>query len=165
VVLLCLSGVPLRKSDPDGGAYFPNHFELRDELSAALAALQEHPLYFRLLPERAFLGYSQGATMGALAVVGEHEFASLVLIEGGAENWTQGRARSFRGNGGKRVLLVCGTPGCKAHAERSVPVLLAADLASEAEFVEGAGHTYVGAVAETVWQKLLSWGYGSDPHD
>ncbi len=159
VVLLCLTGKPLRTSEPEGGAFFPDHFALRAELSAALTALGKHALAPRLSEHRAFLGYSQGATMGALALVSEIPFARIVLIEGGGEYFTDARSQALATFGVRTVLLSCGTTSCEAHAERSVRALRAAGVSVETAHVPGAGHLYWGDVGQSVLRALAAWGY------
>lgn len=82
-IIACPTGALLDRRQPNGGAYFPDHFRLRAELVALVAALRGR--FSQDLTERfRFMGYSQGATMGALAIVGELDvFDELVLIEGG----------------------------------------------------------------------------------
>lgn len=109
------------------------------------------------------MGYSQGATMGALAVVGELPvFDELVLIEGGGESWTATRARAFRENGGRRIILGCGTRGCERHAQRSMPILKEAGVDATFANAPGGGHTYGGTVGEAVYAALQAWNATSD---
>lgn len=157
-VIVCPQGSLLDKRDPDGGAYYPDHLALRGELKALSAAVLERwgdavaPQSWR------YMGYSQGATMGALAIVGEVGFFSeLILIEGGGENWTLGRARAFKESGGRRVLLLCGTPGCAKRGEASASVLNGAGLDALFKNAPGSGHTYGGQVARLVHEGMVRW--------
>lgn len=154
VALLCLAGKPLRTAEPQGGSYFPDHLALRAELAAALVAAQEARPGLRAAEERWFLGYSQGATMGALALVGEIDFAHLLLIEGGGEHWTSQRARVFLDRGGRSVFLACGTKGCAAHAARSVPLLEGAGIEAKAYTDLAMGHAYWGDLGKQAAEHL-----------
>lgn len=164
VLLVCPTGKPLRTAEPLGGAYYPDHLKLREELHAIFEALRaaaaqpsgELP---GLAPGKAvYLGYSQGATMGALAIVGEMSaFSHLVLIEGGAENWNVSRAQSFRQTAGKGVFLVCGTRGCGARLSGAKAALLRAELSAEVLMVEGGGHAYWGIVGEQTAEVLSTF--------
>jgi predicted esterase len=157
-VLVCPEGALLDRRNPHGGAYYPDHLKLREELVALVAALRER-LGARIVQGGyRYVGYSQGATMGALAIVGEIDFfKELVLIEGGGENWSSRRATEFKARGGERVLLSCGTQGCTAHARRSVPILEAAGVEAQEAHAPGAGHTYGGGVGRAVLAKMADW--------
>lgn len=161
VWIVCPTGALLRRGDPEGGAYFPDHKKLREELRALSAQLKR--LHGKEVSDEdwTFIGYSQGATMGALAIVhpreaGESEriFTRLVLVEGGGEYWTDARSRSFSEAGGTHVTLACGTPGCAKNAERSLAPLEKAGLTASFANAPGGGHTYGGAVADAFVPKL-----------
>jgi predicted esterase len=156
--LLCPRGRALRRG-VEGSYYYPDHLTLEREVSAAVNAARatygsriarEHGVY---------LGYSQGATMGALMVV-DHgaEFPHLVLIEGGSSDWTQQRAARFRKTGGQSVYIVCGTASCARNATRSAATLEQAGLRALAEHAEGGGHTELGPVGELAerWLETLA---------
>jgi pimeloyl-ACP methyl ester carboxylesterase len=161
VWLVCPTGTLLRRGEPDGGAYYPDHRKLREELRALSAQLKKD--HGQVLSDKdwTFIGYSQGATMGALAVVhpreaGEPEriFTRLVLVEGGSEYWTDARSRSFSEAGGTHVTLACGTRGCANNAERSRAPLEKAGLTFAFANAPGAGHTYGGKVADAFIPEL-----------
>jgi predicted esterase len=156
-ILVCPSGALLNRGEPDGGAYFPDHFAFRAELVAILQSLEES-FPGKLRPGFRFMGYSQGATMGALAVVGEISvFQEMVLMEGGAEHWTHTRAQSFGKSGGRRVILACGTRGCSRHAERAKAAFVGGAVELHVLSAPSAGHTYGGAVAQQVLQVMATW--------
>lgn len=158
VVLICPQGSLLNRAEPDGGAYYPDHLALGRELVALLAAIEEK--WGEAVDEGSFryIGYSQGATMGALAVVGELPvFTELVLIEGGGESWTPSRAHSFKESGGQRVLLACGTPGCAKRGEQSVLVLRQAGVEARHVHAPGGGHTYGGEVGRLALEGMRAW--------
>ncbi|HLV21841.1 MAG TPA: hypothetical protein VKZ49_13195 [Polyangiaceae bacterium] len=147
--VLCPAGVPLDRDS--GGYFFRNHHELEREVLAALAALQAE------LGDRVasgpvvYTGYSQGATMGALMLVGHADvFSRVALIEGGERQWNVPIARKFARAGGQRVLFACGRRSCFTGAQRSADWLEQAGIAARVEHAAGAGHTYGGAVAERV---------------
>ena len=119
-VIVCLRGRAIRKGSPQHGYYYPDHLALERELLAALESMgqrhAEHADARRLI----YAGYSQGAQMGLLMLLGRGALAPrLLLIEGGSGDWTEKRAATFAKSGGERVALVCGTPGCHANAQRS----------------------------------------------
>lgn len=158
IVLICPQGSLLRRGEPEGGAYFPDHLALRKELLALIDATQQRFSDHIADSDWRFIGYSQGATMGALAIVGEISiFSDLVLIEGGGENWTLQRALDFKGNGGERVLLACGTNGCAKRAEKSVEALEQAGLWARHQHANGVGHTYGGGVGRAVLETMMTW--------
>lgn len=161
VWIVCPTGTLLRRSEPDGGAYYPDHRKLREELRALSAQLKKD--HGQVLSDKdwTFIGYSQGATMGALAIVhpreaGEPEriFTRLVLVEGGSEYWTDARSRSFSEAGGTHVILACGTQSCAKHAERSRAPVEKAGLTFAFANAPGGGHTYGGAVADAFVPEL-----------
>jgi predicted esterase len=158
--LLCPRGVRLDTfAEPANQGYFyPDHHALAREVTAALAALRAR--FGERLDERApiYAGFSQGATMGALAFVGRAAtFARLILIEGGvgeSDEWTIHGARAFREGGAERVLFACGRPSCFSAAQRSLTYLGKAGLEGRVVHAVGAGHTYGGAVADRVIHAL-----------
>jgi predicted esterase len=150
-IVLCLRGQAIRKGSEDHGYYFPDHLALGRETLAALDSLtRRHPDLVD--PKQAvYAGYSQGAQMGMLMLLGRGSLVPrLLLVEGGSGDWNKAYARRFAKSGGERVALVCGTPGCFQNAERSAAELKAAGVWSVVHYARGAGHTYGGPViAET----------------
>jgi predicted esterase len=142
----CPTGVPLRRGE-SGSYYYPDHPTLEREVLAVVAAVRAN--YGARVSERdgVYLGYSQGATMGALMVV-EHgaDFPHLVLIEGGSGDWTLKRAERFRASGGQSVFIVCGTSPCAGRAVTSARTLERAGLHAVTRYAEGGGHTELGSV-------------------
>lgn len=162
VWIVCPTGSLLDVRNPEGGAYFPNHRALRSELRALRKALQV--AYGEQLQAEGwtYIGYSQGATMGALSIVSPQEagepercFQRLILIEGGGEYWTLNRAKSFKAAGGTSVTLACGTAGCAKHANTALPHMKVAELAAYFIDAPGGGHTYEGSVAEALLPHIL----------
>ena len=145
-VVLCLRGKAISARE-NYGFYYPDHHALGAELAAAVAACRA------AMPSRLtdapilYTGYSQGASMGSLALA-EHgaHYPYLVLTEGGFKEWSAQNARRFAQSGGKRVLFVCGGRGCRDHAVKSARMLESAGVATRVEHVPHGGHTDDGAV-------------------
>lgn len=155
--VLCPRGAPLSRRYR-GSYYYPNHFELEREVVAMLSAARER--YSDMLSDEpgVYAGFSQGATMGALMVIDlGRDFRALVLVEGGWSEWTLKRARRFRETGGESVALICGGAGCTARARTSAQILEQAGLRAHVEHVEGAGHTFLGSVAERAAWVFDEW--------
>jgi predicted esterase len=153
-ILLCPRGVALRRGQ-EGSYFYPDHHALEREVKASVDAARG-TLGARIATTgAAYVGFSQGATMGALMLV-DHgaEFAHLLLIEGGSRDWTFARATRFRETGGKSVFIVCGTTTCSEHATRAKPVLERAGLRAEVRAVPDGGHTELGPVGVEA-EKLL----------
>ncbi len=165
VLIVCPTGTLLRKNDEQGGAYFQSHLVLREELDALTTALESRFQERVVRGGWLYLGYSQGATMGALALlegkplVGEHRFSHLVLVEGGGENWNVARSRKLQESGGESVALVCGTPSCGRHGRGNIPHLEQAGLTAALIEVEGGGHAYWGPMTDGVRAALAKAGY------
>jgi predicted esterase len=161
-LLLCIRG-RARSPAPADGDYYPDHLTLERETFAALNALRsrfaariaEGPLYY--------VGFSQGATMGALMLL-DHasEVPRLALVEGGFAQWNVPRAKEFRARGGERVLFVCGTEQCAKSARNASRWFNQAGVAAHLEYVRGAGHSHGGAV-ETHIAALYPWLVAGDP--
>jgi len=150
--LVCPSGTPFRRGE---AAYFyRDHHALEREVVASVGAARAKYGARITKDGGVYVGYSQGATMGALMLV-DHgsEFSHLLLIEGGSGDWTLARSQRFRATGGKSVFIVCGTPACEKRATRSQPVLERAGLHAEVRALSG-GHTELGEVGAAA-EKLL----------
>jgi predicted esterase len=155
--MLCPRGTAL--SDRyEGSYYYQNHFVLEREVVAMLRAARTR--YADAISDEpgVYAGFSQGATMGALMVI-DHgsDFRALVLVEGGWGEWTSKRARRFRETGGQSVALICGGAGCTARARQSQQILERAGLRVHVEHAEGAGHTFLGSVAERARWVFDEW--------
>lgn len=89
-----------------------------------------------------FAGFSQGATY-AEPLLRKHaaRFPIVILAEGGyAIARSPAFAAAFREGGGRRVVLVCGNPGCFATANQAKKVLLRAGLEAMVVGDPKAGH-------------------------
>jgi len=157
-IIVCLRGAMVNKLiGPEAGFYYPNHHALEKELIATLDSF-ETAFAERILPESyVYAGYSQGATMGALMLPPHAgRFRRVLLVEGGFDDWALASARRFAQSGGQRVAFVCGVAACNRGAERSAQILARADLLALRKHAPGAGHTYLGAVADRI-QEALPW--------
>lgn len=170
-VVLCPRGRRLDAREPFDLApcYFPDHYYLGAVVEASLQALLARaegagPGGLRLDPEGAvFAGYSQGATMGALVIARPpRRFARALLVEGGVGEWNVAIAARYRAGGGQRVALVCGGLGCALAAADSARWLEQGGVSARTIHVEGAGHTYGGAVAARL-PEVLRWLVADDP--
>lgn len=146
LLLACLRGKPMLPYE--GSYYYPEHHTLGQIFTQTLDRLKValEPRNSRL---QLYVGYSQGATMGALML---HEVATvppnLLLVEGGYEGWTVKRCRTFKLKGGRRVYFACGTDTCAKRAELIVERLNGAGIEARYGFAQGAGHTPGGQVGE-----------------
>jgi len=148
--ILCIAGTPIGPGEQNG-FFFANHLELEKEVLAAMLAMRAQFKGRIASKDAVYVAYSQGATMGALMLEAHGDlFSRLVLVEGGAWNWTLSRGKQFKKNGGQRILLVCGTAGCNTGAQRSAQVLAHSGLSVRVLDVPGGGHAYWGAVAAAV---------------
>jgi predicted esterase len=155
--LLCPSGRRMFASDPSRGYYYPNHVVLAEELQGARDAMLQH--YAMRIREEAivYVGYSQGASMGVLAVHKHGDWwPRLLLVEGGYDGWTASLSKRYAASGGRRVLFVCGTAHCREHARASVGLLERAGVAAQLRVANGAGHRPDGPVAAAV-RDGLGW--------
>jgi predicted esterase len=155
-IVACLPGEPLYRQHPERGFYFKDHRALARELEAAMLAIEAR-FGTRLDADRTYVGYSQGATMGALLLPDSPLFFRQILfIEGGGEGMPRASAQRLKDKGTERVLFACGTNGCKSRAGRVASVLQAVGIDARVVFGEGAGHTYLGAVETTVLE-VTGW--------
>lgn len=157
-IVVCPRGAMVNRIvGPDAGFYYPNHFALEKEVLATLESF-EAAYSERILPESyVYAGYSQGATMGALMLPAHAgRFKRIILVEGGFDDWALSSALKFAQNGGERVAFVCGVAACKRGAEKSLQILARAELLSLSRHAPGAGHTYLGPVADRI-QEAFRW--------
>ena len=89
-----------------------------------------------------FAGFSQGATLAEPLLRAEAvRFPIAILAEGGYRTaQSPAFARAYRAAGGRRVVLVCGTPPCFASAVTSKKVLEAAGVETLVVGDPKAGH-------------------------
>jgi predicted esterase len=156
--VLCTRG---RKIEPTA-FYYPNHFFIDRETTAALDALRSR-FGARVAEGPAlYAGYSQGAIHGApLLQLRPESYPRAVFIEGGAA-WTAASAARYRKAGGKRLLYVCGTAGCRKGAERAVKIVSDSGVDTELIWLPTAGHDYPPRMGELITERL-GWLVRDDP--
>lgn len=162
-LIACTRGTPNNRHKPEAerGYFYDGHPRLGKELAALLAALAStEPYASEVLREDAvYIGYSQGASMGILALHAAPElaahFSAILLVEGGVAEWTVAYAERLAARR-VRVALVCGQPKCSAAAERSAAWMKRAGLDHRVRSATGAGHTFQGRIGEAA-KALLPW--------
>src|SRR5690606_12986122 len=99
---------------------FPEHRTLGRIWSAAVEAFDAKFGGRSMSHSNVYVGYSQGASMGAW-VLPDHaaRFDRALLIEGGYREWNVQRGLEFKRAGGRAIHLVCGTGSCFQQATRS----------------------------------------------
>lgn len=142
--------------DRTRGYYYPDHLKLSDELTTARLAMVEKHSPALQAGANVYIGYSQGASMGALAVAAHGDlWPKLALVEGGYDAFSAALARTYEGSGGRRVLFVCGTEHCRKLANLSVLSLTRAGVAARLLTAPNAGHRPDGPVAARVREGLI----------
>jgi len=165
--ILCTRG---RETDrflpPDQRGYFyDGHIELGKEVVRAVAALDVG--YKGRVDSKGavFAGYSQGASMGALFIHERREhaamFSRIILVEGGAKEWTVAAAERLH-DVGARVAIFCGQAFCDASARSSLKWMQRSGLDARTFYAPGAGHTYGGDVGTQV-EAARRWLFAGDP--
>jgi pimeloyl-ACP methyl ester carboxylesterase len=152
---LCPQGKRLHAKDPAQGYYYPDHLALQREVLGAIERFETLVVPPDATRPYVYAGYSQGATMGALAFA-QHGglFAELVLVEGGFADWSQALVNQFRESGGKAVLFVCGTKHCATQAAGAVHRFTKSGLKAKLARASGAGHVPNGAVGQALSSSL-----------
>jgi pimeloyl-ACP methyl ester carboxylesterase len=162
--VLCPRGTPLASAKGgDDGYYFRDHHALGREVLDAIDALRAR--FDRELDRgpAVYVGFSQGATMGALFASAHPEiFPRMVLVEGGhGDEWSLATARRFREGGGARVLYACGQAGCRDGARTMMAWLDRAGVATRLVFAP-VGHAFAGALLDDV-RASFAWLVEGDP--
>ncbi len=138
--VLCIPGRSMGSAD---AFYYENHRALAARVNEGLAALAGGAYANVDESRRIYIGYSQGATMGSLALDSiETAFAAVLLIEGGYQQWTIRSAERFRTRGGRIALLLCGTRACERAAPRTVRWLRQAGVEAWTEGSGQWGHAF-----------------------
>jgi hypothetical protein len=154
--VLCTRGRTMNATLPpdDRGYFYDGHIELGNEVEAALGALASAYGARADLDAITFAGFSQGASMGILFLEQGGARAAhvrrILLVEGGAGDWTIDLASRLAKDGVDRVAIVCGQRSCHEKSERSMRWIEKAGLAAFSRYAEGAGHTDGGAVRPLV---------------
>jgi dienelactone hydrolase len=166
--ILCTRGHPIDARVPaDEAAYFyDGHVELGKEVRAALDALLARYGSRVDLERSVYAGFSQGASMGILAlqqgVAPDARVRGILLVEGGWREWTIALAEKLSSEGVRRVAIVCGRLVCKTESDQSANWIRRGGLEAEVLYAPGAGHTYDGAVAPLV-ADAWRWIVDDDP--
>jgi hypothetical protein len=160
--ILCTRGRASNKHlpEPERGYFYDGHPELGKEVRLALAALGDRYGARVDLQRTLYGGYSQGATMGILYLqqggAPETKVAGVLLVEGGAAEWTVGVAKKLASEGVRKVAIVCGQVKCARAANTSRPWLEKGGLAVRVSYAQAGGHTYGGDVAPLV-EAAFAW--------
>lgn len=150
--LLCPRGKQRFSHHPSAGYYYPDHWALQREVLAAIAKYES-----MVGPTRPYLyaGYSQGATMGALAFANAGGiFDRLLLVEGGYADWSPMLVRQYQQSGGKAMLWICGTGACNRQARAAAQRFKGSPVETRVHLADGAGHRPDGAVGQATSQNL-----------
>jgi predicted esterase len=115
-----------------GGGRFawPSSQAIWSAIEAALPALRARfPGYVADGP-MIYAGFSQGATLAEpILLAHPAEFPVAILAEGGYQTLMNADfAKKYVARGGSRLMIVCGTPGCRTHATRAEALLRGAGL-------------------------------------
>ncbi len=142
------------------GYFYDGHHELGREVIAARAALIAK-YGARVDPAEAmFAGYSQGASMGLLFLHEKGEaaglFSTVLLVEGGYEDWNIALSERMKRAGMKRVAIVCGQLKCNDKARLSLHYMKRGGLDARLLYASRAGHTYEGTVRPLV-DEAFGW--------
>lgn len=135
------------------GAVAATERELRGALRALKARFGEY-----VAPGSVVLtGFSLGASH-AVNILREEPsfFARVVLVEGGAREFSATLGAVFAKNGGKRVMFVCTQPACKPGAQ--IAVRLTERGGAQAELVDAGnlGHVLDGRAAAAIKPRFLA---------
>lgn len=161
-LLACTRGFPNNSHlpEPERGYFYDGHHRLGDELTALFETLSKtEPFASGVeLNGALYVGFSQGATMGILALHEEPELAvrfnGILLVDGGSGEWTVALAKRMAERN-TRVAIVCGNAACREKAERSRSWLRHAGLENEMR-LSTARHFLGGRLAEDV-KSVLPW--------
>lgn len=127
----------------------------------ALNALHERFDAYCFAGPMIYAGFSQGATLAAAYLIeNASRFPVAVLAEGGYDFIGQAWfAQKYYQAGGRRVLLLCGTPSCMVAAQRARRTLEQAGLSAMIAGDTKAGHNLNGAMQRVLrehWQQLVA---------
>jgi pimeloyl-ACP methyl ester carboxylesterase len=121
--------------------------ELRAALKALKARFGDHVASGSVV----LTGFSLGASHAARLLREEPAFFSrVVLVEGGARDFSATLGAVFAKNGGKKVLFVCTQPGCKLGAQTAVRLVERGGAESELVDAGNLGHVLDGRAAAVI---------------
>ncbi|HMA93153.1 MAG TPA: hypothetical protein VKP30_10735 [Polyangiaceae bacterium] len=145
--LLCPRGKRIAFKDETRGFYYPDHHALRREVQAVVQQFEQLVPGVGSARPYVYAGYSQGATMGALAFAEAGSlFSRLLLVEGGFADWSNLTVNHFHKSGGQAVLIVCGTKACGQRAQVAESHFRKAGVRFRMVWAKGAGHRPDGPV-------------------
>jgi hypothetical protein len=148
--ILCPHGVPVDGPIRSGLA-FAGAERTRREIDAALAALKTRFTPYVADGPMIYAGFSLGAILGVTIVANDPgRFPIAMLGEGGHEEWTPERVRSFVKGGGQRVLFVCSTGACEAATQHPLAALVRAGVQAKLVSAGRIGHLVDDRVVSTV---------------
>lgn len=121
---------------------WPSPKVLGERVDVAVAAVRERFREYLDAGPMIFAGFSQGATFAEPFLrQNAARFPIVILAEGGyATARSPSFARAFRAAGGRRVVLVCGSPNCFSSAVDSKKVLETAGVEAMVVGDAKAGH-------------------------
>lgn len=124
---------------------------LQREVDAALRALQTSAPARVAAGPVLYIGFSQGAILGApLVIHNPARFPRAILVEGGHGAWNASTARQFARGGGQRILFACGRQSCERSAQGAAAELARAGVSVKVVYAPDQGHTYAAKVQEQV---------------
>jgi predicted esterase len=131
---------------------------------AAIARVKERFGAHVAPPPYVFAGFSQGATLAEPILVRNAAlFPTVILAEGGYATLESARfARSFRENGGRTLVIVCGTGGCRSRTRAALPTLQRAGLRVFESGDVRSGHNLNQPMQSALRRDLVSW-FADDP--
>lgn len=155
VTLLCPRGKKRFAGDLSRGYYYPDHLTLEREVQAMRAAFESKYEPRGAEEKYVYVGYSQGASMGALAMAAHGDWLShLILQEGGYKDFSPRLAKQFAATGGTGVVFVCGTRACRNQVHAHAENLRASGLKVTWKWASGAGHRPDGPVTRALLELL-----------
>lgn len=156
--VVCPRGIPRRDAPPGENRWtYGKPGDVRREIDAALTALRVRFGDYVAAGPMVYAGFSLGAILGVGIVSGDAErFPRAVLIEGGHDNWSDARAKSYAAQGGRRVLFACGQRTCTTGTKAPSKLLGEAGVETRSVFGGEVGHTYDGPVAAEI-SGAFSW--------
>jgi len=127
----------------------------------ALNALRDQFGQYCLEGSMIYAGFSQGAILAAPYLIeNANRFPVAVLGEGGyGFTASDGFAQGYYKAGGRRIMLLCGTRWCTAHAHRARRTLERAGLRVVVAGDPQAGHNLNGAMQQAIrdhWHELVA---------
>ena len=158
--VVCPRGTPVT---PDKYAWSNSAAIARVTLKAIARVRERYGEHVAAEPH-VFVGFSQGATLAEPFLL-QHAalFPTVILAEGGYATLDSKRfAESFAGRGGKTVVIVCGTAGCR---QRTAPARKRLESAGLRVFESGdlrSGHNLNQSMQTALRRDFASW-FAADP--